>query len=142
MTTSGPEGSASAEDALMSGMAAGDNEAVLRALATSIALLPQAPPADGEERPEGSIALPVIEQDGKQYIPVFTSEATLEAAGADASTALRLPVAQLAANWPSDDLWLAVNPSSEQGLALPPDVVRSLPIFAASSSNGNGSSPD
>jgi hypothetical protein len=142
MTTSGPEGSASAEDALMSGMAAGDNEAVLRALATSIALLPQAPPADGEERPEGSIALPVIEQDGKQYIPVFTSEATLEAAGADASTALRLPVAQLAANWPSDDLWLAVNPSSEQGLALPPDVVRSLPIFAASSSNGNGSAPD
>jgi hypothetical protein len=142
MTIPGPEGSASAEDALTSGMAAGDNEAVLRALATSIALLPQAPPADGEERPEGSIALPVIEQDGKQYIPVFTTEAALEAAGADASTALRLPVAQLAANWPSDDLWLAVNPSSEQGLALPPDVVRSLPIFAGSSSNGNGSAPD
>ena len=33
------------------------------------------------------------------------------------------------ANWPSDDLWLAVNPGTEDGLTLPPDAVRSLPIY-------------
>jgi hypothetical protein len=50
----------STEEAVASGMQAGDNAAVLRALATSIALLPQVPPAEGEERPEDAIALPVL----------------------------------------------------------------------------------
>lgn len=120
---------------MSSGMEAGDQAAVLRALATSIALLPQAPPAEGEERPEGAIALPVIEQDGQRYIPVFTSEEALRAAGADPGTAVRIPVAELAANWPSDDVWLAVNPASEDGLGLPPDVVRALPVFAGQGGN-------
>jgi hypothetical protein len=126
----------STEDAISSGMEAGDKAAVLRALATSIALLPQAPAAEGEERPEGAIALPVIEQDGQRYIPVFTSEESLRAAGADPGTAVRIPVVQLAANWPSEDVWLAVNPASEDGLGLPPDVVRALPVFAGQ--NGRG----
>ena len=34
------------------------------------------------------------------------------------------------ANWPSDELWLAVNPGTEDGLTLPPDAVQSLPIYA------------
>jgi hypothetical protein len=126
----------STEDAISAGMEAGDNAAVLRALATSIALLPQAPAAAGEERPEGAIALPVIEQDGQRYIPVFTSEESLRAAGADPGTAVRIPVVQLAANWPSEDVWLAVNPASEDGLGLPADVVRALPVFAGQ--NGSG----
>ena len=117
-----------------------DTAAVLHDLATSIALLPQAPPVDGEEAPEGAIALPVIEQDGQRYVPVFTSEDALRAAGADPGTALRIPIAQLAANWPSDDMWLAVNPASEDGLGLPPDVVRVLPVFA-SSPNGAVETP-
>jgi hypothetical protein len=139
-TTASP----STEDAIASGMEAGDNAAVLRALATSIALLPQAPPAEGEERPEGAIALPVIEQDGQRYIPVFTSEESLRAAGADPATAVRIPVAQLAANWPSEDVWLAVNPASEDGLGLPPDVVRALPVFAGVDGSGiaHGTGPD
>jgi hypothetical protein len=132
--TTAPEGSTNAapgaEEANASDMDAEDSVAVLRSLATSIALLPQAPPTEGEERPEGAIALPVIEQDGRQFIPVFTSEESLRAAGADVDTAVRIPVAQLAANWPSDDVWLAVNPASEDGLGLPPDVVRALPVFA------------
>jgi hypothetical protein len=110
---------------------AADTQAALIDLANSVALLPQAPPAEGEEaRPEGAIALPVIEQDGNRYIPVFTSEDALVAAGGDAGSALRIPVVELAANWPADDLWLAVNPSSDQGLALPPDLVRALPAFS------------
>ncbi|NMH95731.1 SseB family protein [Pseudonocardia sp. K10HN5] len=122
------------DDAAADPTAAGPDPAtaaVLHDLATSIALLPQAPPPEGAEQLEGAIALPVIEQDGQRYIPVFTSEDALRSAGADPGTALRIPIAQLAANWPSDDMWLAVNPASEEGLGLPPDVVRALPVFAA-----------
>ncbi|MDX6246723.1 MAG: hypothetical protein QOF10_83 [Kribbellaceae bacterium] len=106
-----------------------NTQKLLSELATSIALLPQEPPAEGEERPEGAITLPVIEQGGTQYIPVFLTEDALRAAGADPATAVRLPIAELAANWPGQDLWLAVNPANEDGLALPPDVVRSLPGY-------------
>jgi hypothetical protein len=129
MTTSDTAGQ-STDSAISAGIEAEDNEAVLRALATSIALLPQSAPEEGEERPEGTIALPVIEQEGKQYIPVFTSEEALRAAGADVDSAVRIPLAQLAANWPGEDLWLAINPASDQGLTLPADVVRVLPVYA------------
>jgi hypothetical protein len=113
---------------------------ILRELANSIALLPQeGPPEGGEEPPEGAIALPVIEQGGTQYIPVFTSEEALRAAGADPVTALRLPLAELAASWPGEDLWLAVNPSSEEGLTLPPEVVRALPGFVQDPGDGGES---
>ena len=103
---------------------------VLRELAGSVALLPQAPPVEGEEPPtEDAIALPVIEQDGTHYVPVFTSEDKMRAAGADPETALSVPLAGLAAGWPGEELWLAVDPASEDGLALPPDAVRALPAF-------------
>jgi hypothetical protein len=123
---------------------AADGAALLRSLATSIALLPQVPAAEGEERPDGAIALPVIEQAGRQYIPVFTTEEALQAAGADPGTALHIPLVELAANWPSDDVWLAVNPATEEGLGLPPDVVRALPVFAGQKGHGtgNGAGPD
>lgn len=71
-----PEGapSAAAEEA--------NTQAALVDLANSMALLPQAPPAEGEEaQPEGAISLPVIEQDGNRYVPVFTTEDALVAAG-------------------------------------------------------------
>jgi hypothetical protein len=103
---------------------------MLRELAGSVALLPQQPPAEGEEPPaEDAIALPVIEQDGTQYVPVFTSEDKMRAAGADPETALSVPLAGLAAGWPGEELWLAVDPATEDGLALPPDAVRALPAF-------------
>jgi hypothetical protein len=111
---------------------------VLHDLATSIALLPQVEPAEGAEQPEGAIALPVIEVDGQRFIPVFTSEDALQSTGGDVATALRIPLADLAANWPSDDVWLAVNPTSEDGLGLPPDIVRMLPVFAGSPNGASG----
>jgi hypothetical protein len=105
-------------------------EELLRGLAASTALLPQQPPAEGEEPPsEDAIALPVIEQDGRQYVPVFTSEDRMRAAGADPETALSVPLAGLAAGWPGEELWLAIDPAAEDGLALPPDAVRALPGF-------------
>jgi hypothetical protein len=103
---------------------------LLRELAASTALLPQQPPAPGEEAPpEDAIALPVIEQDGTHYVPVFTSEEKLRAAGADPESAISVPLAGLAAGWPDQELWLAVDPAAEDGLALPPDAVRALPSF-------------
>jgi hypothetical protein len=125
-----PDTGRSTDDADVSSADLGDSAAILRALATSVALLPLVPQPEGQEPPEGAIALPVIEQDGQRFIPVFTSEDSLRAAGGDASTAVRIPIAELAANWPNEDVWLAVNPASEDGLGLPPDVVRVLPVFA------------
>jgi hypothetical protein len=118
------------EAAIAAGMAAGDTEAVMRAVAGSQVVVPQTTPAPGQEAPEGSLSLPVIEQDGTQYVPVFTSESAMNSAAPDLDDAVTVPAAQLAANWPSDDLWLAVNPGTEDGLTLPPDAVKSLPVYA------------
>ncbi len=128
MSTSAPDDQAAGQDGSGTGSGGVDPQVVLHDLANSTALLPQAMP-EGEEPPEGAIALPVIEQDGTQYVPVFTSEEALRAAGADPSTALQLPIAQLAATWPGENLWLAVNPATPEGLAIPPEVVRALPGF-------------
>ena len=107
-----------------------ETQALLEALAGSIALLPQENLSEEEAPPEGSIAIPVIEQDGTQYVPVFTSEEALTAAGADLGPAVQLPLAELAANWPSEDLWLAINPGGEDGITLPPEGVQALAAFA------------
>jgi hypothetical protein len=119
------------EAAIAAGMAAEDTAAVMRAIATTEVVVPQAAGAgsgDGE-LPDGSISLPVIEQDGTSYVPVFTSQTTMAAAAPDIEDAVSVNAAELAANWPSDDLWLAVNPGTEDGLTLPPDAVRSLPAY-------------
>ena len=131
MTTplnSSPDGQQT-EAVIAAGMASGDTESVMRAVATAEIVVPQAPSADADGIPDGSISLPVIEQDGTSYVPVFTSEATMAAAAPDIEDAVSVNAAELAANWPSDDLWLAVNPGTEDGLTLPPDAVRSLPAY-------------
>jgi hypothetical protein len=113
-----------------------ETQAVLQQLASSTALLPQELADGAEPPPEGTVALPVIEQDGTQYVPVFTSQETLATAGADPERAIEVPMAQLAAGWPAGDLWLAVDPSSAHGLTLPPDVVRALPGLVGAGPNG------
>jgi hypothetical protein len=111
-------------------------EAVLTQLAATIALLPQELPEGEEPPPEGTVALPVVEQDGTSYVPVFTSEQALVAAGADPERAVEVALVQLAMGWPSDELWLAVDPASENALTLPPDVVRALPGFVGAGPDG------
>lgn len=113
-----------------------DAEVVLQQLAASVAYVPQELPEGADQPPEGAIALPVIEQDGNQFVPVFTSPEALASAGADPTTAVEIPVVQLAMGWPSDDLWLAVDPSSPDGLTLPSDVVRALPGLVGAGTNG------
>jgi hypothetical protein len=111
-------------------------QALLQHLAASNALLPQEVPDGTEPPPEGTLALPVIEQDGRQYVPVFTSQEKLVAAGADPDQAVAVPVAQLAAGWPADELWMAVDPATDEGVTLPPDVVRLLPSLVGAGPNG------
>jgi type III secretion system (T3SS) SseB-like protein len=139
MTTPHADGSQPTEAAIAAGMAAGDTEAVMRAVATSDVVVPQAT-EQADDQPEGSLSLPVIEQDGTQYVPVFTSEETMHAAAPDLDQGVTVPAAQLAANWPSDELWLAVNPGTEDGLTLPPDAVKALPVYATSSGSPDSSS--
>jgi hypothetical protein len=146
MSDSNPAEHAPPTDASTEGMPsaaeAAEAQAALIDLANSVALLPQAPAAavEGEEEhPEGAIALPVIEQDGNRYIPVFTTEDALVAAGGDPGTALRVPVVELAANWPEDDLWLAVDPSTDESLALPSELVRALPVVSGRNDTGGQS---
>jgi hypothetical protein len=127
MTAPYPEGEQT-EAVIAAGMAAGDTDAVMRAVAASEVVVPQAAGAESD-LPDGSISLPVIEQDGTSYVPVFTSETTMAAAAPDIEDAVQVNAAELGANWPSDDLWLAVNPGTEDGLTLPPDAVRSLPTY-------------
>ena len=111
-------------------------QAMLQELASSTALLPQDIIDDPDPAPDGAIALPVIEQDGQQFVPVFTSREAMIAAGADPDTAVAVPMAQLAAGLPSEDLWLAIDPASENGVSLPPDVVRALPGMVGAGPNG------
>ena len=125
---SSPDGQQT-EAVIAAGMASGDTESVMRAVATAEIVVPQAPSTDADGVPDGSISLPVIEQDGTSYVPVFTSETTMASAAPDIEDAVQVSAAELGANWPSDDLWLAVNPGTEDGLTLPPDAVRSLPTY-------------
>jgi hypothetical protein len=129
MSTPSNDSARPTEDAISAGMASGDTDAVMRAVANTDVVVPQAAVAPGDEAPEGSLSLPVIEQDGTSYVPVFTSEATMNAAAPDLQDAVAVSAAELGANWPSDDLWMAVNPGTEEGLTLPPDAVRSLPVY-------------
>jgi hypothetical protein len=131
MSVPHPNGSEPTESVIAAGMAAGDTEAVMRAVASSEVVVPQAGQPD-DQVPDGSISLPVIEQDGTSYVPVFTSESTMNAAAPDIDRAVSVSAAELGANWPADDLWLAVNPGTEDGLTLPPDAVRSLPVYTES----------
>jgi hypothetical protein len=117
------------EAVIAAGMAAGDTESVMRAVAAAEIVVPQAAGTDTDGVPDGSISLPVVEQDGTSYVPVFTSESTMASAAPDIEDAVSVKAAELAANWPDDELWLAVNPGTEDGLTLPPDAVRSLPTY-------------
>ena len=129
MSESYRDNSDQVEAVIASAMATGDTEAVMRAVALSEVVVPQAGEGLDEDLPEGSLNLPVIEQDGTSYVPVFTSEAAMSVAAPDVADAVTVSAAELGANWPSEDLWLAVNPGSEQGVTLPPDAVRSLSVY-------------
>jgi hypothetical protein len=111
-----------------------ENVIALSTLAVSEVLLP-VPSADeypddisggGAELPR-EIQLPVYEQDdGRQLVPVFTSE-TRMAEALPATRRYRLvQLAALSGAWPSDDLILSIDTGSEDALSISGEGVRAL----------------
>ncbi|WP_037908584.1 SseB family protein [Actinacidiphila yeochonensis] len=83
--------------------------------------------ATGAPDPAREIQLPVYEQDdGRQLVPVFTSETRM----ADALPATRryrlVQLAVLSGAWPSDDLILSIDTGNEDSLSISGEGVRAL----------------
>ncbi|MGH3341924.1 MAG: SseB family protein [Carbonactinosporaceae bacterium] len=134
MTSPSPEGQQAVETELAQAMEAGDQESALRIVANAAVVVPQAASAPGDASPNsapGAVTLPVLEQEGRQYVPVFMTSERMTEAAPDVEESITLPVSQLAASWPDDELWLAVNPGVESGVTIPPDIVRTLPQYRA-----------
>lgn len=82
---------------------------------------------------------PAGDRTGRQSIhPRLHHRGRARGGRGDPATALRIPVVELAANWPADDLWLAVNPSTEEGLALPPTWCGRCPASAGATARQAG----
>ena len=73
---------------------------------------------EGEELP-----LPVLEQGGERFIPVFTSPKQLARYAPGGTDFLRLKGRALASVWP-EDCRLALNPRGDVGLILDPEQVK------------------
>lgn len=112
-----------------------ENVVALSTLAVSEVLLP-VPGAEGEqEAPDAGsaadlpreIQLPVYEQeDGRQLVPVFTSE-TRMAQALPATRRYRLvQLAMLSGAWPSDELILAIDTGNPDALSISGEGVRAL----------------
>jgi SseB protein N-terminal domain len=129
MESASPDREGGVEAALAAVAAGGDEDAALRAIARAQLLLPRMTAA-GDIEPR-ALALPVVEQDGTGFVPIFTSQARLRAAMPEATGAVQVDAASLAARWPSDDLWLAIDPASPHAAKLPAAAVRALAHLAS-----------
>ncbi|WP_333777670.1 SseB family protein [Streptomyces sp. IBSBF 3136] len=105
-----------------------EDQAALDTLAHSDVLVPVPDDAlDGDGAEPTTVALPVLEQsDGDQVVPVFTSEGTMADLLPFVSRYRLIPLGALASQWPADDLSLAIDGSSEHGLTLTSQGVRTL----------------
>lgn len=130
MTT--PDGTAPmdvpVDAALAAAVSDGDQSAAVAALAGQELILPQT--TVGEEGiSEDQVTLPVIEQNETSYVPVFTTVQRLTDSLPGIAGSIAVSAQELAMAWPSDELWLAVNPGDQlTSVALPPDAVRSLAV--------------
>jgi len=117
-----------------------ENVIALSTLAVSEVLLPVPGP---DELPEGAeapreIQLPVYEQaDGRQLVPVFTSETRMAEALPTTRRYRLVQLAALSGAWPSDELILSIDTGSEDALSISGEGVRALAGLV--SGNGEGS---
>lgn len=126
MTT--PDGTSPVDVALAAAVADGDQSAAVAALAGQELILPQTS-VDEEGISDQQVTLPVIEQNETSYVPVFTTAERLTDSLPGIAGSIAVPARELAMAWPSDELWLAVNPGDQlTSVALPPDAVRSLAL--------------
>ena len=111
------------EEALAAAVSTGDEAAAVDALAGENLVLPQTEVSDDASQ----LTLPVIEHDNASYVPVFTSAVRMAQSLPDVGGSIEIPAVELARVWPSDDLWLAVNPGdASTGIALPATAMRVL----------------
>lgn len=119
------EGVQELEAALASAVRDNDQGAAVQALGGHELILPQADAQESGEQRE--VTLPVIEQDEKSYVPAFTTVEKLSQTLPAVTQSVSLPANDLAAAWPSDELWLAVNPGDQEtAVALPSQAFRTL----------------
>ena len=105
-----------------------EDQAALDTLAHSDVLVPVPDDAvDGEGTGAATVALPVLEQaGGDPVVPVFTSEDTLAELLPFVSRYRLIPLGALASQWPDEDLSLAIDGNSSNGLTLTSQGVRTL----------------
>lgn len=116
------------ESALTSLTEESDQRDFLETVAAGEIVLPQ---MQANDDPEGGVQLPYVEQEGTNYVLAFSTQQRFTESGIEAEGTVTVNGAQLASAWPDDEeLWLAINPGSEQSVALPPDAVRALPSLA------------
>lgn len=117
------------EEALAAAVAdASRRGAFFEALAAAEVLIPAPGPAPAEDRlmsaPPGSeIDLPVIQDEGRQVVPAFSSMEQLLRFVPEGSGYIQIPVRDLVKLW-RDDLWLGLNPRGPGVLLGPADVRR------------------
>lgn len=105
-----------------------EDEAALDTLAHSDVLVPVPDDAiDQEDAETSSVALPVLEQPGGEpVVPVFTTEGEMAGLLPFISRYRLIPLGALAAQWPEEDLSLAIDGSSAHALTLTSQGVRTL----------------
>ncbi|MEU1588771.1 SseB family protein [Micromonospora sp. NPDC005710] len=97
-----------AEVAMRDALRANDQELYFRLLSRTDVLLPVSAPAQPGQPPAG---WGTWTTGGRTHVLAFTSAAALRAClGDHAGSNRRIPFADLAANWPNHEWWLAVNP--------------------------------
>jgi hypothetical protein len=110
-----------------------ENVIALSTLAVSDVLLPVPGAEDypedvgGGAEPPREIQLPVYEQeDGRQLVPVFTSETRMAQALPTTHRYRLVQLAALSGAWPSDELILSIDTGSEDALSISGEGVRAL----------------
>jgi hypothetical protein len=127
------------EDALVTALNDAQPDAFLAALAEAEVYLPAPGPAPDEEqkvtpREGDEIPLPLLEQGGERFIPVFSSTTQLLRYVPEGTPYLRLQGRALASIWPSD-CRLALNPRGDAGIILTAEqvaLVKDTPEHGAS----------
>jgi len=136
MTDMNPDGAQPPAQRALHEIASGsENVIALSTLAVSEVLLPvpavdDYPDDAGEgagDTPPREIQLPVYEQeDGRQLVPVFTSETRMAEALPATSRYRLVQLAALSGAWPSDELILSIDTGSEDALSISGEGVRAL----------------
>jgi len=83
--------------------------------------------SDADATDPTTVALPVLEEpDGREAVPVFTSEPELAGLLPTVSRYRLVPLGALAAQWPVGDLALTIDAASPHGLTITSEGVRTL----------------